>query len=141
MRTLGMMIGLLAFFLMPLGCDAQTNSKEDKSTTLKASESAAVYYFHYTRRCKTCNEVESQTQEALQELYPQQMKAGKITFASINLEEKDGKATADKVGAKGQALLIVKGKESIDITDKAFMYVTTSPAKLKQELEKAIGIH
>lgn len=139
MKAIGMILGLLAFFLMPLSGEAQSKVKADKVTKLKSGETASVYYFHYTRRCFTCNEVESQTQKALQELYPQQMKSGIITFTSINLEEKEGKAIADKVSAKGQSLLVVKGNQNTDLTDKAFMYATTTPARLKTELEKVIG--
>ncbi|MBP7849718.1 MAG: hypothetical protein KA053_05535 [Lentimicrobiaceae bacterium] len=139
MKTLSILVGMIAMAFLPLQTDAQAQSAQDSKAQMKAANPVAVYYFHYTRRCHTCNEVEAQAQKALQELYPDLMKSGKITFASLNLEEAEGKRVAGSVGANGQSLLVVKDGKSYDLTDKAFLYATTTPAKLKQELQKAIG--
>lgn len=103
-----------------------------------ATTKVEVYYFHYSRRCATCNAVEEVTKKAISDLYAQQFKKGEIIFKSVNLDEETSDALAKKCKAEGQSLLIIgKGKRK-DLTDKAFMYARTSPEKLKAEIKKAI---
>lgn len=97
-----------------------------------------VYYFHFTRRCMTCNNVEKVSKEAVQLQFPDKVKAGEIAFQSINLDEKVGEAIGAKLKVEGQTLLIVSGDKKIDLTDKAFLYANNSPGKLKAEIKKNI---
>jgi hypothetical protein len=97
-----------------------------------------VYYFHFTRRCMTCNNVEKVSKEAVLQQYADKVKAGEITFQSINLDEKEGEAVGAKLKVEGQSLLIISGDQRVDLTDKGFMYANNSPDKLKAEIKKAI---
>jgi len=97
-----------------------------------------VYYFHFTRRCTTCNNVEKVARESVETLYPEQVKIGEITFQSINLDEKEGEAVGKKVKVNGQSLVIVSGDQKIDLTDKAFLYANGNPEKLKAEIRKVV---
>jgi hypothetical protein len=97
-----------------------------------------VYYFHFTRRCMTCNNVEKVSKEAVDKQYPEQVKKGEITFKSVNLDEKDGEAIGAKLKIEGQTLIIISGDKRVDLTDKGFMYANNSPEKLKAEIKKAI---
>lgn len=97
-----------------------------------------VYYFHFTRRCMTCNNVEKVSKEAVETQYAEQVKKGEITFKSVNLDEKDGEAIGAKYKVEGQTLLIVSDEKRVDLTDKGFMYANNSPEKLKAEIKKAI---
>jgi hypothetical protein len=106
--------------------------------SLQAITKVEVYYFHYTRRCVTCQAVETETLKALQKLYPQQVKKGMITFKSVNLDEKTADALAQKCKAEGQALLVINGNKRFDLTEQAFMYAKSQPDKLKNELNKTI---
>lgn len=113
------------------------STKKAKSAVAKTSK-VEVYYFHYTRRCATCNAVETETQKAITAIYPAQAKKGQITFKSINLDEKSSEALAKKCNAEGQSLLIISGSNRTDLTDKGFMYAKNSPEKLRVELKKVI---
>ncbi len=97
-----------------------------------------VYYFHFTRRCTTCLNVEKYSKEAVETLYPEQVKKGQIKFQSVNLEEKEGEAIGARYKIEGQTLLVVSGDKRIDLTDKGFLYANNSPEKLKQEVKQAI---
>jgi len=103
-----------------------------------APKKIEVYYFHFTRRCTTCNNVEKVSKEAVDQQFAEKVKAGEITFSSVNLEEKEGEALGEKLKVEGQALLIVSGDKRVDLTDKAFMYANNSPDKLKAEIKKAV---
>lgn len=122
---------LVVFTLGIFPTDAQTK-KATSDTKIE------VYYFHSTRRCITCNAVESVTKDAIAQLYPTQMKSGQITFKSINLDEKGNEAILKKCKTEGQSLLFLAKNKRIDLTDKAFMYAKNSPNKLKAEVKKTV---
>jgi len=119
-----------------MSCEAQ-NKKATKAKTA-VSDKIEVFYFHYTRRCITCNAVENVTKEAIAEMYPTQSKKGQITFTSINLDNKENEAIAKKCQSEGQSLLFIGKGKRIDLTDKGFMYAKSSPDKLKAEVKKTI---
>ena len=106
--------------------------------SLLAITKVEVYYFHFTRRCVTCQAVETETQAAIAALYPGQAKKGLIVFKAVNLDEKTSDALAKKCKAEGQALLIISGGKRFDLTDQGFMYAKSNPEKLKAELKKVI---
>ena len=126
----------LIMMLGGISCNAKNTNKEKAKTTV--SDKVEVYYFHFTRRCVTCNAVETESKKAIEELYPEQVKSGKITFKGYNLDEASSAAIAKKSGAEGQSLLVIKGANKIDLTSQGFMYARSNPEKLKAELKKTI---
>ena len=134
------LISLSVVMLFVMSFFSVNSLAADKKTKTAVSKAAKVevYYFHFTRRCVTCNAVENVTKEAIAEMYPQQLKAGKITFTGVNLDDAGSKAIAEKCNAEGQALLVISGGKRIDLTDKGFMYAKNNPEKLKTEVKKAI---
>lgn len=107
--------------------------------SLQAITKVEVYYFHYTRRCVTCQAVETETIKAVKQLYSEQYKKGLISFKSVNLDEKSSDALAKKCKAEGQALLVISGSKRIDLTEQGFMYARSKPEALKAELKKVIN--
>lgn len=106
--------------------------------TPSSGEKVDVYYFHFTRRCQTCLNVERVAKEAVETLYPEQVKKGQINFQSINLDEKEGANLGKKCKVEGQTLIVICGDKRIDLTDKGFLYANGNPDKLKEEIKKAI---
>lgn len=131
--SLTVLLLLVSFFYV----NSFAAEKKTKTVVSKAAK-VEVYYFHFSRRCITCNAVEKESKAAIAALYPLQAKKGLISFKSVNLDEKNNDAIAKKCNAEGQALLVISGSKREDLTDKGFMYATTSPAKLKAELKKTI---
>jgi hypothetical protein len=131
---------LFGFALLLLAAGFSVNAKSaNKDAKVKVSPKVEVYYFHFTRRCPTCMAVESESKKAVEALYPEQVKSGQITFTSINLDDESSKVAASRCKASGQSLLVISGSKRVDLTSKGFMYARTSPEKLKEALEKAIG--
>jgi len=126
----------LIMMLGGISCNAKSANKEKAKTAV--SSKVEVYYFHFTRRCVTCNAVETESKKAIQELYPELVKSGKITFKAYNLDEASSAAIAKKSGAEGQSLLVIKGAKKTDLTSQGFMYARSNPEKLKAELKKTI---
>jgi hypothetical protein len=103
-----------------------------------APKKVEVYYFHFTRRCATCNAVETVTLETLKARYPEKIKSGEVTFRSLNLEEDGSTAIAEKLKVEGQQLLFVCDGKIVDLTDAAFMYALSKPDRLRAEVKKTV---
>ena len=96
---------------------------EDLSDT-KLNNKVEVIGFHSTHRCMTCKAIEANTKYTLDEFFADELKSGKIIYQSINIDEKENYAMAEKFQAGGTSLflnLVDSGKESqIDLTNLAF---------------------
>jgi hypothetical protein len=137
MKTLRLIIATL--LIVPfISCSAQPSEKEVKTAAGVNSDKIEAYYFHFTARCVTCNTIEAKTKENLQALYPQQVNNGLITFQSVNLDDAAGKSIANRLGVGGQALLLVKGDEKINITNEGFMYAMVKPDKFKEVINEKV---
>ena len=127
---------IITFVLLALSLSAtsfaQDTSPQPQHETVKES-TVTVYYFHYTRRCATCNAVESVTQNALKELY-----GPKVSFTSVNLDESAGEKTGKALKVSGQTLLIATSQKQINITSEGFMYARTKPEKLKEVIKTKV---
>jgi len=129
---------LTLFLILPLvACTAQPPNKDAKVSTSN-SDKIEAYYFHFTARCVTCKTIEAKAKENLETLYPNQVKQGLITFQSLNLEEAPNKTLADKLGISGQALLLVKGDQKINLTNEGFMYAVAKPEKFKEIINEKV---
>jgi thiol-disulfide isomerase/thioredoxin len=117
---------ILVALFMSISCSAQTE-KDPGSTQVAQSGDPEVYYFHHTRRCVTCQAVETVSEESVKELF-----GDRVSFMEYNLDEDKGKEKAKELGINGQSLLIVNGDKIINITNEGFMYARSNPDKLKQ---------
>jgi hypothetical protein len=130
---------LMSFVLITLigiSCSAQTNQKPTSPVT--KSGDVEVYYFHMTTRCVTCKTVEAEARKNVEMLYADQVKAGKISFTALNLEEATGKSMGEKLGVNSQTLLIVKGDQKINITNEGFLYAVSQPQKFTEVMKSKI---
>lgn len=127
-------------FLMLLGSSnlkAQNTATDEEQKFEEAK--VVVYYFHNTRRCATCQSVESVTKETLEDTYPEEMKKGEIIFQSLNIEDGENEALIKELEISGQTLLFIKNSEKKDMTNDAFMYARSNPDKLKKKIQQFIG--
>jgi len=92
-----------------------------------------AYYFHNQVRCTTCKTVEAEAKMILSELY-----GDKVSFQSLNLEDKSAQETAKKLKVSGQTLLVVKGNQKINLTNEGFLYAVTNPEKLKSVIKEKV---
>ncbi len=120
--------------LFTIGAACSGNKENDNTNTaIEAEDGVHVYYFHNERRCPTCKAVEEESQNAVMDLYGEDVK-----FSVYNLEENNGEQKAKEIGVSGQSLLIVGNGEKINITSEAFMHAKSNPAKLKQIIKEKI---
>lgn len=124
MRKTIKFLSVFAIIILLSACNGQP--KKDTNASLDASISKIeVLDFHSTHRCMTCNAIEKNTKYTLDTYFSKELKADKITFQVINVDEKENENIAEKFEASGTSLIlnvIKKGKETqINLTDFAFM--------------------
>lgn len=127
---------LLAILVVGISfsCSEQIQKDENKISVSK-TDKVEVYYFHYSRRCATCNAVESVSKETIADFY-----GDKVTFTSYNLDEEAGETKGKGLEVSGQTLLIVGSDTIIDITNEGFMNARNNPDKLKAIIKEKIDL-
>lgn len=69
-----------------------TGSPADTSRSVADSTAAnqvVAYYFHTTQRCATCRKIEAYTSEAITAGFPEEIKAGRLVFRPVNIDEEE----------------------------------------------------
>ena len=120
---------LLVLFIISNGlfaCTGNSSSSSNGASSLTSEKKVEVFYFHFTRRCATCNNVEKVSKQAVETHYAAQVKKGEITFKSVNLDEKDGEAIGTKYKIEGQTLIVISGDKRIDLPIKDFCMPMTN---------------
>jgi len=130
------LISFILITLVIISCNSQTDHKP--VTSVANSANVEVYYFHTTIRCVTCKTVEAEARKNVELLYADKVKAGNISFTSLNLEEATGRAMGEKLGVNSQTLLIVNGDQRINITNEGFLYAVSQPQKFAEIMKSKI---
>lgn len=128
---------MLIFLTSQLNVNAVSPTQNDLLLSPDQDE-IEVIYFHYSRRCATCEAVENQTQAALKEYFNDKVEAGTITFFTINIDDENNEALIDTYEISGQSLLVISGDKKVDLTNDAFMYVRSKPEKYRKIVKKTI---
>ena len=128
--------GFFAVLLFGISCNGQTDKKQTVAAV--PGNDVEVYYFHMTTRCETCKTVEAEARKNVEMLYGDLVKAGKISFTALNLEEATGRSMGEKLGVNSQTLLIVKGDQKINITNEGFLYAVSQPQKFSDIMKSKI---
>ena len=132
----------IAFLMISCSGSNKTDSTKDEVAIASTHENTSVnnttdtstiyvYYFHGSIRCHTCVSVDEDTHKYLKEFYPEMFDNGKMIFQSLNADEDERLDLIKKYKIWGQTLLFIKGNKVVDMTEDAFMYVTTDPDKWK----------
>lgn len=144
MKNSKTLLVLLATMLL-FSWNISAQNEEVKET--KSVNKIEVIDFHSTHRCMTCNAIEANTKFTLEEYFADELESGKITFQSINIDEKENYAMAEKFQASGTSLflnVIDDGKEvQINLTNLAFKKGKDKAAfskELKRKIEKQLAI-
>ncbi|MFC1597162.1 nitrophenyl compound nitroreductase subunit ArsF family protein [Planctomycetota bacterium] len=70
-----------------------------------------VYYFHSNTRCPTCESIESQAHETVQEDFAAQLGAGEIAWKTLNYEEPAASELATKFEIQMPVVVLARMKE------------------------------
>lgn len=132
MKSLNLFFALIVVLFITMSCTAHSGNRENSRVNVKTG-AVEVYYFHFTKRCPTCQAIEAQSKKLITDLY-----GDKVSFTALNLDENEGAAKGKDLGINGQTLLIVKGSTQINLTNEGFMYARNNPEKFRQILKGKI---
>jgi thiol-disulfide isomerase/thioredoxin len=143
MKKLSYLLTLISFFTFMVSCsnNEQNNESEDKVaeetnnetlTDIVKVEKASLVYFHFTKRCATCNAIKSVSEEVAETF------ADKADYIEYNLDEADGEEMGEKMNADGQTYYLVYGDNKIDLTEEAFLNAKSNPDKFKAILKEKL---
>ncbi len=132
-------IQLVFFVLFLTGITGYAQNSGYRGSQVKSAR-VLVYFFHGTHRCSGCINAEKATVLVLNRLYAKQQKDGTLRFESLNIEEPQNKAIAQKYQVAWNMLLFVpvkNEKKKADLTEQAFSYSNNS-GKLEYYIKNAI---
>ena len=153
-------ISLLLFTLLVIaGCSGDSGKASGAETTetaatgvslesLMAATPAAsrveVIDFYGTHRCVTCKAIEANTRYALATYFSEELKSGKITFRTVNVDDEANAALAGAYEATGTALFLNVVKDGVethvDLTEQAFEKGRERDA-FAEELKFFVNLH
>jgi len=128
-------------FLVLTACKHKDNSK-----TIEAADPSIarveVIDFYGTHRCKTCKAIEANAKYTVDIYFQDAVKAGKLVFKTVNVDEEANYDMAERFEAVGTALflnVIKDGREHhIDLTNFGFEK-GNDKAAFSQELKEKIA--
>lgn len=119
-----------------------TTYKSDAQKWVGPSGAAKIEVidFHSTHRCQTCLAIENAARNVVEQEFANEVKAGKIVFKTVDVDDSKNNQIAEKFEASGTALFIYNGKtgQALDLTEAGFMYAVNKEAKLKEYIRNAI---
>ena len=134
------LIGLFAILLAACGGNAQKNNGQAAETQAKEQVADAsvvnVYYFHGKQRCKTCMAVGDVTEKTIKELYADNPH---VKFIEVKTDEEQNASLVEKYEVTWNALIIAKGDNSINITERAFASAVNSPEVLTGLIKEEVN--
>ncbi|MCP4725760.1 MAG: hypothetical protein GY863_12025 [bacterium] len=78
-----------------------------------------VYYFHSNYRCETCELVEKNTGDVMQEYYSEELRDGTLIWKVINTDEEGNQHFLDDYELYSGAVVLVKRRNGIELTYKS----------------------
>lgn len=119
-----------AWFVM-VGCNSRPTDTNKVSTLTKA-DVVEVIDFHSTHRCITCMAIEKTSKKVVEESFFDELKAGKVIFRVLNIDDPENKEIVEKHEIYGSSLVLIihRGdeKSTEDLTQFAFMNIRNEEA-------------
>jgi len=119
----------------PAATAAVASGPAATATAVKSAPDAprfVAYYFHSTRRCRTCMTIQAQAQEAIQTGLAEELKAQRLAWKPVNLEEPGNEHFATDYKVTGSTLVIAELKDNRPVRfaklDKTWDLVQDKPA-------------
>ena len=115
-------VRLFTFFLLIVllvgilcACGNRTTEIPSTSTTPGITANVVeVIYFHRTQRCNSCTYAENGTRYTLETYFKEELASDRISFKSINVEDKKNTVIVKKYGAFTSSLFINTIKDGTD---------------------------
>lgn len=114
---------------------AQSRKKKDKE-----EKTVEAIYFHNTRRCGWCVNLEKSSREAIEELYADELKDGTVKLVSANLQQPEGVELAKRYNIASVSFVIAMGDESTNLTQ-AGLAGRRDPESYKKAIKETVDAY
>ena len=138
MKTIYLFLFTLLFQPVFSACGQSAAGEQTSREIAITNGRVEVYYFHFTRRCISCVNVQKATEKVLKEHYKAEIDNGSIVYLEVNLSEPESGEIAQKLGVGRQALLVISGEKVYDLTMQGFMLASRDYNKFRATLDEAI---
>ena len=119
----------------------QSNIQAPTTQADAAPDKVVVYYFHFTRRCRTCLGIQATIEKTIRERFGAETASGALTFQDVNLDlPENGHFTTDyRLGFSSMVVVAKKGQTTLkwENCDKVWELAHNEPA-LTEYTEKSI---
>ena len=137
------LVGLTVWLILAYGASPATPQPSNNSSG--PADRVDVVYFHRTQRCPTCIHAEELTRYTLETYFVDELDSRKLTFQSIDVQDSENAAIAQKYGAYGSQLFINTIKDGTDHIEEATdLYVLIHDdnafvTALKSKIERSLS--
>ena len=130
---MALMIGLIS-------CGHQAGKAEQAETAV--TDGVEVLYFHGKQRCATCIAIEQNARDAVEAVFADEVKRGRVVFKTVDISTPEGEALADRYEVTWSSLFVNvwrAGRETRhNLTDFAFGNARKNPDAFKAGLSDQI---
>lgn len=125
--------------------ESRTVSEQSETKEVSKVDKIEIFDFHSSRRCVSCLGMERNTRATLEEFFQPELRDGKITFDSINIEDTDSRSIelTKKYQATGSSLfinVIRNGEDNIEQDANAWRFATQDEVFKKYFKEKITNL-
>lgn len=138
MKTFFLLLFSMLLFPGISACGQSQAGEQQNSAVSESTNAVEVYYFHFTRRCVSCVNVQKATEKVLKDHYKEELENGSIVYHEVNLSEPGSREIAEKLGVGRQALLVTSNGKGFDLTMQGFMLASRDYDQFKATIDEAI---
>ena len=122
------------------GCKQNSRKAEINIAQVMADTTVVnVLYFRIKKRCETCTAVAAIAKKTVEAAYADN---SNVRYIEIDNSEKSNEPLLEKYDVAWNALIIAKGDNAVDITQRAFLYAVKNPQmvedRIKNEVDKRL---
>jgi hypothetical protein len=114
---------------------AQSRKKKDKE-----EKPVEAIYFHNTRRCGWCVNLQNSSKTAIDELYAEELQKGTVKFITANLQQPEGAELARRFNISSVSFVVVSGDESTNLTQAGLMG-RRDPEAFKKAIKETVDAY
>jgi len=101
----------VGYMLVTGGDSGSTPSQTAGIDGLTAPHQVIAYYFHGTKRCKTCLQIEASAKETIELAFPDELKDGSLVWKSVDFDEPANEHYATVYQLASPSLVLVEFKD------------------------------
>ncbi len=113
---------LILFVVVSVGYMLVTGGSSGSSSSQTAGmdgrtppQQVIAYYFHGTKRCKTCLQIEASAKETIELTFPDELKDGNLVWKSVDFDEPANEHYATDYQLASASLVLVEFKDGKQI--------------------------